>query len=149
MTTEDKKAYLGAIHDGENARAIIGSGLWREIDLPGHPGAALVVWAMEEDADSSSPEQELNARKLVAGFNVCELLSARGDFDFIRGCYEEAQQGAERPIPQMSPLQAAMEALAIAESHIKDQLQGTDEYEPAMIQLNPVRAAIIAAGGST
>lgn len=144
MTT-DNKAYLDDIMDAETARLHITGGLWRAIDLPGHPCAALVVWRMEDGWDRNSPE--LNARKLVAGFNVCE--TGLGSYDqSVSAAYEVEQEAAERPIPQMTPLQAAIEALSIAESYIKGQLQGTKKYEAAMIQLNPVRAAIIAAGGN-
>lgn len=146
MTT-DKKAYLGDILTGEEARSIIGTGLWREIDLPEHGGAALVVWRMEEDSDTGiSPKQERNARKLVAGFNVCESLH-EVDFEFLGLSYEEAQKNAERPAAPntLTPLQAAKEALAIAESHINDLLQGTQSYASSMKRLDPVRKAILAA----
>lgn len=139
-----EKSHLGDILTGEDVRKMIGDGLWREIDLPGHPGAALVVWRMEDDA-KRSPKQELNARKLVAGFNVCERLESVEGFEYLGASYREAQQLAEAPESVMTPLQAAKEALRIAESHINDQLQGTNEYEPEMAKLEPVRMSILAA----
>lgn len=146
MTT-DKKAYLGDILTGEQARAMIGEGLWREIDLPEHDGAALVVWRMEEDTDTGiSPEQERNARKLVAGFNVCEALPDV-DFAFLGQSYEEAQKNAERPAAPntMTPLQAAKEALAIAEASLRSEHGTSDSYLIASAKLEPVREAIKAA----
>lgn len=152
MTT-DKKAYLGDILTGEQARAMISEGLWREINLPEHAGAALVVWRMEEDSDTGiSPEQERNARKLVAGFNVCEDFGSYSQE--ITAWYEGAQEEAENaPSTQsqpetLTPLQAAKEALAIAESHINDLLQGTSAYASSMKQLEPVRKAIETAEGA-
>lgn len=142
MTT-DKKAYLGDILTGEQARAMIGEGLWRAIDLPEHDGAALVVWRMEEDADTGiSPKQERNARKLVGALNICESRNTLM-WPTHQEEFSKAQQAAERP--SMTPLQAAKEALAIAESHINDLLQGTQSYASSMKQLDPVRKAILAA----
>ena len=142
MTTEDKKAYLGDILDAEMARAHIEGGQWREIDLPGHPGAALVVWRMADDLDSSSPAQELNARKLVGAFNICEsrntLMWPTHQQEFFR-----AQQAAERP--PMTPLQAAKEALAIAEASLRSEHGTSDSYLIASAKLEPVREAIKAA----
>lgn len=149
MTT-DKKAYLGDILTGEQARAMIGEGLWRAIDLPEHDGAALVVWRMEEDSDTGiSPEHERNARKLVAGFNVCEDVGRYSQeiTAWYEGAQEEAEAASSPPNqPEtLTPLQAAKEALAIAEASLRSEHGTSDSYLIASAKLEPVREAIKAA----
>lgn len=46
------------------------TGDWRDVDLPGHGGAAQVVWRMEHD--ERSPVCEEQARRLVASWNACD-----------------------------------------------------------------------------
>lgn len=66
-------AQLGDVLTRDEARSCITTDdCWRELHLPGHPGAALVVWNMEDTAAGRNPACEAQAERLAACWNACQ-----------------------------------------------------------------------------